>query len=68
VALLDILPTEYIYQELTAGEAASHHWDQLFHCATGISERLLKGREELYRGGPIRLDSARGLDKWILCG
>jgi len=48
VALLDILPTEYIYQELTAGEAASHHWDQLFHCATGISERLLKGREELY--------------------
>ena len=20
------------------------------------------------RGGPIRLDSARGLDKWILCG
>ena len=22
----------------------------------------------LDRGGPIRLDSARGLDKWILCG
>jgi pimeloyl-ACP methyl ester carboxylesterase len=48
VALLDILPTEYIYQELTAGEAVSHHWDQLFHCASGISERLLKGREEAY--------------------
>jgi pimeloyl-ACP methyl ester carboxylesterase len=48
LALLDILPTEYIYQELTAGEAASHHWDQLFHCAAGIPEQLLKGREEAY--------------------
>ena len=48
LALLDILPTEYIYQELTAGEAASHHWDQLFHCASGIPEQLLQGREETY--------------------
>jgi len=24
--------------------------------------------EKEQRGGPIRLDSARGLDKWILCG
>ncbi len=42
LALLDILPTEYIYQELTAGEAASHHWDQLFHCASGIPEAILR--------------------------
>jgi haloacetate dehalogenase len=42
LALLDILPTEYIYQELTAGEAASHHWDQLFHLAKGISETVFE--------------------------
>lgn len=42
LALLDVLPTEYIYQELTAGQAASHHWDQLFHLARGISETVFE--------------------------
>lgn len=49
LVLMDILPTEYIYTELTAGTAAGHHWDQLFHLAKrGIAEALLSGREEEY--------------------
>jgi hypothetical protein len=30
--------------------------------------RAAMKEREAERGGPIRLDSARGLDKWILCG
>lgn len=49
LVVMDMLPTEYIYTGLTAGEAASHHWDQLFHLAKrGLAEMLLRGHEEEY--------------------
>lgn len=50
LALLDILPTEYIYQEMTSSTVGSHHWDQLFKLASPISEQLLASKDniELY--------------------
>lgn len=41
IALLDILPTEYIYQEMTTSQVGPHHWDQLFKLASPIAEQLL---------------------------
>ena len=48
LALLDILPTEYIYQEMMSGTVGPHHWDQLFHLASPIAEQLLDDKEEVY--------------------
>lgn len=41
VAFMDMLPTEYIYQEMSSTEAGSHHWDQLFKLASPMAEDLL---------------------------
>lgn len=46
VCFMDMLPTEYIYQEMTCTQTGSHHWDQLFKLASPIAENLLVGNEE----------------------
>jgi haloacetate dehalogenase len=43
VCFMDMLPTEYIYQEMTCTQTGSHHWDQLFKLASPMSEDLLDG-------------------------
>lgn len=41
VSFMDMLPTEYIYQEMTCTQTGSHHWDQLFKLASPMAEDLL---------------------------
>ncbi|KAK4499315.1 hypothetical protein PRZ48_009828 [Zasmidium cellare] len=41
VTFMDMLPTEYIYQEMTCTQTGSHHWDQLFKLASPMAEELL---------------------------
>jgi haloacetate dehalogenase len=43
VSFMDMLPTEYIYQEMTSSQTGSHHWDQLFKLASPTAEDLLDG-------------------------
>ncbi|OQM76746.1 alpha/beta fold hydrolase [Manganibacter manganicus] len=43
VSFMDMLPTEYIYQEMTSTQTGSHHWDQLFKLASPMAEDLLDG-------------------------
>lgn len=43
VCFMDMLPTEYIYQEMTSTQTGSHHWDQLFKLASPMAEDLLDG-------------------------
>ena len=50
VALLDILPAEYVYDHLTA-ELARRMWHWLFHLVPDLPERLIAGREETYLEG-----------------
>ncbi len=47
LALLDILPTEYIYEEMTSSTVGPHHWDQLFKLASPIAEQLLASKEAI---------------------
>ena len=42
-SFMDMLPTEYIYQEMTGAELGPHHWDQLFKLASPMAEDLLVG-------------------------
>jgi haloacetate dehalogenase len=46
VCFMDMLPTEYIYQEMTTTQTGSHHWDQLFKLASPMAEDLLDDNEE----------------------
>lgn len=46
VSFMDMLPTEYIYQEMTSTQIGSHHWDQLFKLASPMAEDLLDGNAE----------------------
>ena len=48
VALLDILPVEYVYDRLSAAEAAARYWHWTFHVVPGLPERLIDGHEEAY--------------------
>ena len=48
VALLDILPAEYVYDGLTAGEAAWRYWHWVFHLVPELPEQLIIGREDAY--------------------
>ncbi|KAL2206861.1 esterase lipase [Sarocladium strictum] len=41
VSFMDMLPTEYIYQEMSSTQTGSHHWDQLFKLASPMAEDLL---------------------------
>lgn len=46
VLLMDMLPTEYIYQEMSPTQTGPHHWDQLFKLATPMAEDLLVNNAE----------------------
>lgn len=46
VSFMDMLPTEYIYQEMTSAQLGSHHWDQMFKLASPMAEDLLDGNVE----------------------
>ncbi len=48
VALLDILPAEWVYDRITAGEAARKYWHWVFHLVPGVPEQLVAGREQDY--------------------
>jgi pimeloyl-ACP methyl ester carboxylesterase len=48
VALLDILPAEYVYDRLVADELARNYWHWAFHLVPELPEQLIAGREELY--------------------
>lgn len=50
VALLDILPVEYVYDHLTA-EIARRYWHWFFQLVPELPERLIAGREEAYLAG-----------------
>lgn len=51
VALLDILPVEYIYDQLSAAEAAERYWHWTFQVIPDVPERLIAGHEETYLRG-----------------
>ncbi|RKD73609.1 pimeloyl-ACP methyl ester carboxylesterase [Sinobaca qinghaiensis] len=48
VGLIDILPLEYIYDHLTAGEAAEKYWHWIFQVVPDVPEALIEGKEEVY--------------------
>ncbi|CAA9569984.1 MAG: hypothetical protein AVDCRST_MAG88-2239 [uncultured Thermomicrobiales bacterium] len=48
VALLDILPVEYVYDNLTAAEATRNYWHWVFQVVPDLPERLIEGHEEAY--------------------
>jgi haloacetate dehalogenase len=47
-ALLDILPEEWIYDNLSAAEAVDRYWHWTFQVVKDLPERLIIGREEEY--------------------
>jgi haloacetate dehalogenase len=48
VALLDILPEEYIYDRLTAAEVTRRYWHWIFNLIPALPEQLIIGKEEAY--------------------
>lgn len=48
IGLIDILPMEYLYDELTASEAAKKYWHWTFHLVPDLPEALIQGKEETY--------------------
>jgi len=48
VALLDILPAEWVYDHLSAAEVARSLWHWVFHLVPDLPEQLISGREEAY--------------------
>lgn len=48
LALLDILPVEHVYDQLTAAEIAERYWHWVFHLVPELPERLIDGHEEEY--------------------
>ncbi|AQS43007.1 alpha/beta hydrolase [Bacillus velezensis] len=48
LVLIDIMPTEYVYDSLTAAEAAKKYWHWTFQVVPHLPEELIKGKEEEY--------------------
>lgn len=48
VALLDILPVEYVYDEYAAAEIARRYWHWIFHLVPELPEQLIAGKEAQY--------------------
>ncbi len=48
VALLGILPVEYVYDHYTAAEIAGKYWHWVFQIVPEIPEQLIAGHEEAY--------------------
>jgi len=69
VALLDILPVEYVYDEISAGEAAARYWHWTFQIVPDLPEQLIAGHETAYletffRRTPGLLDMLRADGSW----
>jgi pimeloyl-ACP methyl ester carboxylesterase len=69
VALLDILPAEWIYDRLSAAEVARRYWHWIFHLVPELPEQLIAGREAAYLArffarSPDLLDSLRADGAW----
>jgi haloacetate dehalogenase len=48
VALLDILPAEWVYDHLSAAEVVRSLWHWVFHLVPDLPEQLISGHEEAY--------------------
>jgi pimeloyl-ACP methyl ester carboxylesterase len=48
LALLDILPVEYVYDRLSAAEVSERYWHWVFHLVAELPEELIAGNEEIY--------------------
>ncbi len=48
LALLDILPVEYVYDRLSAAEVSERYWHWVFHLVDELPEQLIAGHEEEY--------------------
>ncbi|MBY8914869.1 alpha/beta hydrolase [Bacillus sp. YC2] len=48
LVLIDIMPTEYVYDSLTAAEAAQKYWHWTFQVVPHLPEELINGKEEEY--------------------
>ncbi|KXZ17444.1 alpha/beta hydrolase [Bacillus nakamurai] len=48
LVLIDIMPTEYVYDSLTAAEAAQKYWHWTFQVVPHLPEELIQGKEEEY--------------------
>jgi haloacetate dehalogenase len=48
LVLLDILPEEWIYDTLAAGEATQRYWHWIFHLVPNLPEQLIAGHEAAY--------------------
>ncbi len=48
LALLDILPVEYVYDRLSAAEVSERYWHWIFHLVPDLPEQLIEGKEEEY--------------------
>jgi len=69
VALLDILPAEYVYDQISAGEAAGKYWHWTFQLVPDLPEQLIAGHETEYletffRRTPGLLDMLRADGTW----
>ncbi|AST96353.1 alpha/beta fold hydrolase [Shouchella clausii] len=54
LCLIDILPLEYVYDNLSASEAAKKYWHWVFQVVAELPEALIAGREEVYLGTLFR--------------
>lgn len=48
LVLIDIMPTEYVYDSLTAAEVAKKYWHWTFQVVPHLPEELIRGKEEEY--------------------
>ena len=69
VALLDILPVEYVYDQYTAADIARRYWHWVFHLVPELPEQLIAGHEEEYLARffartPGLLDGMRADGAW----
>ncbi|MCM3762219.1 alpha/beta hydrolase [Alkalihalobacillus oceani] len=48
LSLIDILPLELIYDQLSVSEAARKYWHWTFQLVPDLPEALIEGREEVY--------------------
>jgi pimeloyl-ACP methyl ester carboxylesterase len=66
-ALLDILPVEWVYDTLSAGDAAGRYWHWVFHLVAELPEQLIAGREAEYLARFFARSSCL-LDRLRACG
>lgn len=70
LALLDILPVEYVYDRLSAAEVSERYWHWVFHLVAELPEELIAGNEEAYLARffsrtPGLLETMRADGAWL---